>query len=338
MSNLYSNSIFWIETDKVKPNPYQPRRDFDEMRLQDLADSIKQYGVLQPLVVTRKEIEREDGSLFTEYELIAGERRWRASQIAGLARVPAVIRSGEQSDREKLELAIIENLQREDLNAIERAQAFLRLIKGFNMSHSEVAKKVGRSREFVSNTVRMLNLPPDILEGLMSGSITEGHTRPLLMLTDRPEQQMTVYKEITLKNLSVRDAEAIARRIAYDRVRRHETLVSPIIMEVEERLSEKFGNRVKVEKKEKGGRIVIDWLSEEDLAKILGIMEKAPFEQSPVINDFAGSISFGSNNDSGNPDATQASADASSVEPPAESSKNENNKEDDLYFIKNFSV
>src|SRR3989344_1279995 len=125
---FYSDSIFWVEPDKIKPNPFQPRREFDEARLNELADSIRQYGILQPLVVTRKEMAKEDGGLAVEYELIAGERRLRASKIAGLAQVPVLIRNSEETDRMKLELAIIENLQREDLNPIDRARAFERLV------------------------------------------------------------------------------------------------------------------------------------------------------------------------------------------------------------------
>ena len=140
MSSLYSNSIFWIDTDKIKPNPYQPRRDFDEARLQDLADSIKQYGVLQPLTVSRVEVEKEDGGLTTEYELIAGERRLRAAILAGVSQVPVIIRTGDTSMM-KLELAIIENLQREDLNSVDRARAFFRLANEFKFTHTEIAKK-----------------------------------------------------------------------------------------------------------------------------------------------------------------------------------------------------
>ncbi|HPV33549.1 MAG TPA: ParB/RepB/Spo0J family partition protein, partial [Candidatus Paceibacterota bacterium] len=259
MPGNYEDKIFLIEVEKIKPNPFQPRSEFNNERLRDLADSIRQYGVLQPLVVTRNEVEREDGSLYSEYELIAGERRWRASQLAGLKQVPAVIRTGAQSDKEKLEMAIIENLQREDLNPIERAQAFFRLIKEFNLTHAEVAKRIGRSREYVSNTVRILNLPQEMLDALVSGKINEGHTRPLLMLSDRPHEQVTIFKEIIFKRLNVRDTENIARRIAFDKVRKIETLVEPEILELEEQLTEKYGNRVTVEKKEKGGRVMIDW-------------------------------------------------------------------------------
>lgn len=324
MPGNYEDKIFLIEVEKIKPNPYQPRSEFNQERLRDLADSIKQYGVLQPLVVTRKEIEREDGSIFTEYELIAGERRWRASQIAGLRQVPAVIRTGPQSDKEKLELAIIENLQREDLNPIERAQAFFRLIKEFNLSHSDVAKKVGKSREYVSNTIRILNLPQEILDALSMGQIAEGHTRPLLMLTDRPQEQLTVFKEILLKRLTVRDAEAIARRIAYDRVRKHNSLVEPEIIEMEDRLTEKFGNRVKVEKKEKGGRVMIDYSSPDELHRILDLMYGSG--QNSILDvPINNNLSVAEENAQGDTGV-------------AENSDSKNEPEEDIYFIKNFSI
>src|SRR3989344_3733046 len=219
MSNLYSNSIFWIDTDKVKPNPYQPRRDFDEDRLQDLAQSIKQYGVLQPLTVSRMEVEKENGGIVTEYELIAGERRLRAAKMAQVSQVPVIIRTGDTAMM-KLELSIIENLQREDLNAVDRARAFSRLYNEFKFTHGEIAKKMGRSREYVSNTLRILSLPEEILNGLSEGRITEGHTRPILMLADHPEEQMVLFKEIVFKKITVREAERLARKIAFDRVRK----------------------------------------------------------------------------------------------------------------------
>ena len=195
MSNLYSNSIFWIDTDKVKPNPYQPRRDFDEDRLQDLAQSIKQYGVLQPLTVSRMEVEKENGGIVTEYELIAGERRLRAAKMAQVSQVPVIIRTGDTAMM-KLELSIIENLQREDLNAVDRARAFSRLYNEFKFTHGEIAKKIGRSREYVTNSIRILGLPEEVLEALSLGKISEGHTRPILMLADRPEEQIVLFKEI----------------------------------------------------------------------------------------------------------------------------------------------
>ena len=320
MSNSYEDKIFLIEVEKIKPNPFQPRHEFNEERLRDLADSIKQYGVLQPLVVTREEVERADGSLYTEYEIIAGERRWRASKIAGLRQVPAIIRTGEQSDKEKLEMAIIENLQREDLNPIDRAQAFFKLVNEFGLSHAEVGKRVGRSREYVSNTIRILNLPQDMLDAVVNGQIAEGHTRPLLMLVDRPEEQLTLFKEILIKRLNVRDTEAIARRIAYDKVRKHASLVQPEIIEIEEKLTEKYGNRVKVEMKgETGGRISIDYTSADEMKRILSMLEQGGPNHVLDVPDL---------------NLAEEVATAPAVE---EESKNEEN-DDDLYCIKNFSL
>lgn len=166
---FYNDSIFHIEVGKIKPNPFQPRKEFDEARLRELADSIRQYGVLQPLVVTRKEIAQDDGGLAVEYELIAGERRLRAARIAGLTQVPVVIRAQADTDQMKLELAIIENLQREDLNPIDRAMAFRRLADEFGFKHTEIAKKIGKSREYVSNSLRLLMLPQDVLDAIAQG-------------------------------------------------------------------------------------------------------------------------------------------------------------------------
>ena len=220
MTEPIRDSIFWIEVDRIKPNPYQPRRDFDEVALQSLADSIRQYGVLQPLVVTRREVVRDDGSLFTEYELISGERRLRASRLAGIREIPALIRQSEESDQLKLEIAIIENLQREDLNPVERARAFEQLVREFGFKHAAIGQKIGKSREYVSNTLRILSLPEEVLQALSEGKITEGHTRPILMLIDRPEEQNTLFKEILSRRLNVREAEGIARRIAVERARK----------------------------------------------------------------------------------------------------------------------
>jgi ParB family chromosome partitioning protein len=258
------NSIFWIEVDKIVPNPYQPRREFDEDRLRELSASIRQYGVLQPLVVSRKESHLEDGSVRVEYELIAGERRLRASKLAGLKQVPVVVRVGDDS-REKLELAIIENLQREDLNSVERAQSFQRLADEFKLSWTEVGKKVGKSREYVSNTVRILMLPQDILDAISKRQITEGHTRPLLMLIDKPQEQMTLFKEMMVRKMTVREAEQIARRIAFEKVRKKDLFMTPEVVEMEEKLAETLGTRVQIEPKERGGRISIDYFSHEEL-------------------------------------------------------------------------
>lgn len=277
---LYSNSIFFIDTDKINPNPYQPRREFDESALRDLADSIRQYGVLQPLVVSRVEVEKQDGSgLETTYELIAGERRLRASRLAGVKQVPVIIREGDDS-KMKLELAIIENLQREDLNAVDRARAFMRLIDEFSLTHAQVGQKMGKSREYVSNSLRILQMPQDILDALQVGKIMEGHTRPLMMLVDRPEEQETLFKEIVYKKLSVREAERIARRIAVDRVRKKELLPDANTLSIEDDLEEKLGTRVHIQRKADGGKITIDFFSDADLEEILNLLKSKQIERN----------------------------------------------------------
>lgn len=269
-----SNSIFWIDVDKIQPNPFQPRRDFDEQKLNDLASSIRCYGVLQPLVVTRKEEMTPEGGMIATYELIAGERRLRASKIAGIKVVPAVIRATEDDDKTKLEIAIIENLQREDLTPVDRALAFKRLADEFGFKHGEIANKVGKSREYVTNTVRLLLLPEEIIDSLKAGKLTEGHARSLLMLSDRPQEQAVVHKEILLKKMTVREVERITRKIALDKVRKFDKRLDPTVLDAEEQLTEKLGTRVQIEKREYGGRVVIDYFNNADLSNFLTIVEK----------------------------------------------------------------
>lgn len=276
------DSIYWVEVEKIVPNPFQPRREFDEHKLQELADSVRMYGILQPLTVTRKEIQREDGTFYTEYELIAGERRLRASKIAGLSQVPVIIREGDDSEQEKLELAIIENLQREDLNAVDRALAFKQLADVFGLTHTQVAKKMGRSREYVSNSVRLLALPEYMLNALRRGEMTEGHARTLLMLNDRPEEQDVVFREILLKKLSVREVERIVRKIATEKVRKSKPgEFDTELIEIEKRFMETLGTRVQIQKTEFGGKLTIDYFSVDDLE---GMLSRMKIDQADVLN------------------------------------------------------
>jgi ParB family chromosome partitioning protein len=264
------DSVFWVEVDRIQPNPFQPRREFDEMRLRSLAESIRQYGVLQPLVVTRMDVEKADGGLASAYELIAGERRLRASKLIGLREVPVVIRVGEQTDHMKLELAIVENLQREDLNAIDRAKSLAQLAQEFGLTHVEIGAKVGRSREYVSNSIRLLALPEMIQNAVVGKELSEGHARALLMLQDRPEERDTLFKDIVLRKTSVRVAEQLARRIATDKVRKHDK--TPEIMQFERDLTESLGTRVIIEKRQQGGRVLIEFFSPEDLTHIVELI------------------------------------------------------------------
>lgn len=263
------DSVFWIDVGRIVPNPYQPRKEFSEEGLKSLAESIRQYGVLQPLVVSRMEVEKEDGSgLETLYELVAGERRLRASKLAGLKQVPVVIRQGD-SNLTKLELAIIENLQREDLNAIDRAKALQKLIDEFGISHAECAAKIGKSREYVSNSLRLLSLPEHMQAAIVAREITEGHARPLMSLNDHPEERETLFKEIILKRLPVRVAERIARSIAQERVHKYHRK-SLEMVELEKSLTETLGTRVIIETNaEEGGRLFIEFFSPDDLQQLV---------------------------------------------------------------------
>lgn len=320
MPENYSNSIFWIDVEKIDPNPFQPRREFEEGPLRELAESIRQYGVLQPLVVSRVEVEK-DGGLDVTYEVIAGERRLRASKLAGLSQVPALIRVGD-SNTTKLELAIIENLQREDLNAVERARAFLRLADEFSLTHGQIGQKVGKSREYVSNTMRLLSLPQEILDALSMGKINEGHTRPLLMLADRPDEQMVLFKEIFYKKITVRDAEKFARRIAVERIRNKDYVPDPEIIEIEGRLQEALGTRVHIERKEQGGYITIDFFTNDDLHGILEMIKSTEVKgKSSMLDSFI---------------ATQQIEHTTPVEDTPK--PKDDDESSSLYSIKNFSL
>lgn len=336
--DFYNNSIFWIEVEKIKPNPFQPRKEFDEARLSDLAMSIRQYGILQPLVVTRKEIQREDGSLYTEYELISGERRLRASRIAGLTQVPAIIKIGDQTDKVKLELAIIENLQREDLNPVDRAKAFKQLADDFKLTHLEIAKKVGKSREYVSNSIRILMLPEEIITALSEGKITEGHTRPILMLIDKPEEQKVLFKEIITKKMTVREAEGIARRVAFEKVRKTDRFIDPELFEIEEKLTEVLGTRVQIEKKTGGaGKIHIEYFSNQDLHSIFDLVKKNFEEKIKAVENTQGNSikePVASISEVSEPLASDEEK-VMLEDKPLEEVKKE---EDEIYDLKNFSV
>jgi len=325
MAEFYSNSIFWVEIDKVRPNPYQPRREFEEGPLRDLAESIRQYGIMQPLTVSRIEYEKDDGGIAVEYELIAGERRLRASKLAGLTQVPVLIRQGD-TPQVKLELAIIENLQRADLNPVERAHAFARLANEFKIAHIDIGKKLGRSREYVSNTLRILSLPEEMLQALGQGKITEGHTRPLLMLIDRPQEQMVLFKEILNKKVTVREAERAARNIAVERARRPLAKSDPEIAMIEARLQELLGERVHVEQDVIGGRVTISYLTPADLKSIVEQLNLNIVSEDALLEPMSleESLSLGQNTE------VEQAAPVVTEEPKTEDA--------DLYSMTNFSI
>ncbi|HOK35435.1 MAG TPA: ParB/RepB/Spo0J family partition protein [Candidatus Pacearchaeota archaeon] len=195
-------SVFWIETDKIKPNPLQPRKQFNQKELKELANSIEKYGILQPLIAKKIEKDVPSGQK-VEYQLIAGERRLRAAKMIGLKEVPVIIQEIEKE--EELPISLVENLQREDLNPLEKAKAFKRLIEEYHLTQREVGKMVGKSREAIANNLRLLDLPEEIKNGIEKREISEGHARALLSV--EKDKQIEVYKEIVEKKLPVRAVE-----------------------------------------------------------------------------------------------------------------------------------
>ncbi len=257
-----SGAVSRIPIDRIGRNPRQPRDTFDDGRLAELAASIRTHGILQPVVV-RVGV---DG----RYQLIAGERRLRAALLAGLVEIPAVVR--DSADGEQLELALVENLQRADLNSIEAANAFRVLIDRFGMTHQDVADRVGKSRVAVTNSLRLLDLAPETRQAISDGRISEGHGRALAALT-MEEVQQAVLEIVVERGLSVRQTEELVRRRRPQRVRVG-LPIAPELAEVEERLRRLLATRVGVARTRHGGRLVIEFGSNEELDRLLAIIER----------------------------------------------------------------
>ena len=245
-----------IELDRIVPNEYQPRKAFDDEKLKELAASIREQGVIQPVIVHRA------GS---GYELIAGERRWRASRLAGLKTIPALIK--EATKRDLLEMALIENIQREDLNALEAAEAYKRLQDEFKLTQEDLAKRVGKERSTVTNFLRILHLPKEIKQELAGGALSMGHAKALLSL-ERSRDQIHAAALIVKKGLSVREAESLAARLK-NPPKERKTHQSQELKSIEERLKKSLGTKVSILSKSKGGRIIIEYFSAEELDRIL---------------------------------------------------------------------
>lgn len=250
-----------LPVDHIKPNSFQPRMEINPETLLELADSIREHGIIEPLLVTQKDDD--------EYELIAGERRWRAAKLAGLKEVPAVIK--ETSPQQILEMAIVENLQREDLNPLEEALAFQQLSDKYNLTHKEISKKMGLSRPAVANKIRLLNLPEKVRKGLLEGKITEGHARALLGLSSK-NSILAAYRKIIKDDLSVRAVEELVRRISLNQKKKKKyksTLIhDKKTAQYEQQLQKIFDRKVKIYKSRKGGKIVIPFSSDKDFEKI----------------------------------------------------------------------
>ncbi|MDI3496044.1 MAG: ParB family transcriptional regulator, chromosome partitioning protein [Patescibacteria group bacterium] len=255
-----TDRILRINPNKIDFNPFQPRSYFSDAALNDLAQSIKEHGILQPLVVTRKDNNR--------FELIAGERRLRSSKIIGLQEVPVIVR--EESNQKKLEFALIENLQRENLNPLETARAYQMLMTEFNLTQDEVAKKVGKARSSVANALRLLSLPPAAQNALATGNISEAHAKQLLALTDE-NKQLNMLKKILRYNLTVADAAKEVKRLSGKKQNNYQTEDD---RELEVALSQALSTKVTLKRRGRGGQLIIDFYSAEELVALINKFKK----------------------------------------------------------------
>jgi ParB family chromosome partitioning protein len=254
-----------VKITMVEPNREQPRKNFDEDALQELADSIKQYGLLQPILVQDRK---------TYYEIIAGERRWRAAKLAGLKEVPVIIR--DYTDQEIVEISLIENIQREDLNPIEEAQAYKRLLTEFNLKQDEVAERVSKSRTAVTNSMRLLKLCDEVQQMIIDDMISTGHARALISIED-PEQQYTIAQKVFDEKLSVRDVEKLVKNLNKPEKEKKEVTedksLEIIYRDVEEKLRQSLGTKVSISSKGNGsGKVEIEFYNHDDLDKIIELL------------------------------------------------------------------
>ena len=250
-----------LKITEVEPNREQPRKNFKQEALEELAESIKEYGLIQPIIVTKK-----DGY----YSIIAGERRWRASKLAGLKEIPAIIR--EDDERKNNEIALIENIQREDLNPFEKALGIRKLMEDYDLTQEEVSKKLGKSRSAIANTIRILNLDPRVLEFAKQGKLTEGHCRGLLAITD-PEKQYVAAIDIIERGSSVREIEQRNKKLNQKKVSKEEIRRESVLYkDIENTFQGFFGTKVKLNPGKKKGKIIIEYASNEDLERILSLL------------------------------------------------------------------
>ena len=257
-----------VKITQVEPNREQPRKNFDEDALQELADSIKQFGLLQPILVQDRK---------THYEIIAGERRWRAAKLAGLKEVPVIIR--DYTDQEIVEISLIENIQREDLNPIEEAQAYKRLLTEFNLKQDEVAERVSKSRTAVTNSMRLLKLCDEVQQMIIDDMISTGHARALISIED-PEQQYTIAQKIFDEKLSVREVEKLVKDLNKPKKPKKESKedksLDIIYQDIEEKLKQTLGTKVEISSKGNGaGKLEIEFYNHDDLDRIIELLSKS---------------------------------------------------------------
>jgi len=252
-----------VPVNAIHPNPWQPRTHFDEQELEALAQSIREHGVLQPVLVSQL----PDGS----FQLITGERRWRAVQLAGMPTVPAMVK--EATPQASLELALVENIQRRDLNPLEEAHAFRQLIDEHGLTQEALGQRIGKSRVAITNTLRLLHLPEPVRQALANGSITEGHARAILMANSEP-QRLRLLERVLADHLSVRDTEAQARQMNASRLRPTDVRPDPDVERLEDAFRQALGTRVRLVRGRRGGRLVIHFFSDEELQGIYEVITR----------------------------------------------------------------
>lgn len=252
--------VFFLQINKIRPNPGQPRKKFNREKLEELAASIREHGILQPLVV------RPENNAYT---IIAGERRWRGATMAGLKEVPVIVK--DMPAKDVMEIALIENVQREDLNPIEEAEAYGALMEHFNLTQGEIGIRIGKSRTAVTNTMRLLNLPQKVREEVLEDRISSGHARALLSLEDAKMME-ALCAEIIEKKLSVRETENSVRDLKKPKEEKAKPEKNPYILAVEDRLKQKFATKVKISGKKDKGKIELDYYSTDDLNRILDLL------------------------------------------------------------------
>ncbi|MGN1302907.1 MAG: ParB/RepB/Spo0J family partition protein [Clostridia bacterium] len=251
-----------LKITEVEPNRNQPRKNFNQEALEELAESIKEYGLIQPIIVTEKE---------GYYSIIAGERRWRACKLAGLEEIPVIVR--EDDEKKNNEIALIENIQREDLNPFEKALGIKNLMNTYDLTQEEVAKKLGKSRSAIANTIRILNLEPRVLEFAKQGKLTEGHCKALLAITD-PEKQYMMAVDMIERGTTVREIEQRNKRINQKQLSKEDLKrVNILYRDIENTFQGFFGTKVKLDPGKKKGKIIIEYASNDDLERILKLMK-----------------------------------------------------------------
>lgn len=264
--NSISNQVVEVPIDLIEPNKYQPRAQFSQESLRELAASIKEHGVVQPVIL------RQLGP--NRYQLVAGERRWRACKLAGLTTIPAIVKTF--SDQESSEIALIENIQREDLNPLEEASAYKTLVEDFGLTQEELAQKVGKSRSYIANTIRLLNLPRKIKEWILQGQLSAGHGRALLPLPEAG--QLKLAEKIIQEGLTVRETELLVKSLTVfteEKEKMKETKknkLDPELMDIEEKLKQFFGTKVKLVNKKNRGKIEIEYYSLDELNRIMELL------------------------------------------------------------------